>query len=155
MTDVLEVYDINSNVVQKIGDEKSRTNTAAEFSTSQNYAIGDYCLYDGVLYRFTSAHNAGTWNSSHVIQVNITNELKEAKILIAEFASLSATTGTLISISDSRIKSYTKPLPFLSLSNPELQTNNWTITTNTGIVTISGNASGTGTSGKIFMVNPQ
>lgn len=47
---------------------------AVEFSTSVTYSIGDYVVYDGDLYRFTSAHT-GAWNSSHVTQIVVTDEL--------------------------------------------------------------------------------
>ena len=39
--------------------------TAAKFSSSVSYAVGDLCLYEGSLYIFTSSHT-GAWNSSHV-----------------------------------------------------------------------------------------
>ena len=53
------------------------TGIASEFSTSTSYAIGDYCMYEGQLYRFTSAHSAGAWNSSHVTSVSkITDEIR-------------------------------------------------------------------------------
>ena len=52
------------------------TGIASEFSTSVSYAVDSYCMYEGQLYRFTSAHSAGAWNSSHVTAVSkITNEI--------------------------------------------------------------------------------
>lgn len=47
-----------------------------EFSPATTYSIGDYCIYEGKLYKFTTTHSAGEWNNSHVTRVNITNELK-------------------------------------------------------------------------------
>lgn len=48
---------------------------APVFSTSTAYEVGQYVTYDGDLYRFTSAHAAGTWNSSHVERVTLGGEL--------------------------------------------------------------------------------
>lgn len=40
---------------------------ARNFSTSKSYAVGDYCLRYGYLYRFTSSHSAGAWDDSDVV----------------------------------------------------------------------------------------
>ena len=48
---------------------------APEFSTSTAYSIGQYCRRNGDLYRFTSTHSAGAWNSSHVTAVTVCGEL--------------------------------------------------------------------------------
>jgi len=53
---------------------------AADFSTSTSYAVGDYCIYQGALYRFTTAHT-GAWNASHVAAANIAEEVAR---LVAE-----------------------------------------------------------------------
>ena len=37
-----------------------------DFVTNKSYAVGELCLYQGLEYRFTSAHSAGAWNSSQV-----------------------------------------------------------------------------------------
>ena len=56
---------------------KLMTDIAAEFSASISYAVGDYCMYNDQLYRFTTAHAAGAWNSNHVTSVSkITNEMR-------------------------------------------------------------------------------
>lgn len=82
-----ELYDIDSDA----------------FSPAINYNIGDYTIYGGKLYRFTSTHAAGAWNSSHVTVVNITNELKN-KILYFADQSVSVTTNDVIfTINDNRI----------------------------------------------------
>ena len=56
------------------------TSLAPAFSTSTAYAVGDYCTYNGGLYRFTTAHPAGAWSASHVSAAVIGNELKDLKI---------------------------------------------------------------------------
>ena len=49
---------------------------APEFSEGTAYSIGDYVYYDGLIYRFTTDHAAGAWNSSHVTQVTVGEELE-------------------------------------------------------------------------------
>lgn len=49
--------------------------TAAEFSTSTNYNLRDYCTYQGKLYRCIVAHAAGAWNSADFQETNIGSEL--------------------------------------------------------------------------------
>ena len=52
---------------------------ASEFSTSASYSAGDYVLHDHRLYRFTTAHAAGAWNSSQVTEVKVGGELSDLK----------------------------------------------------------------------------
>lgn len=49
--------------------------TAAEFNTSINYNLRDYCTYQGQLYRCKETHAAGAWNSAHFELTNIDSEL--------------------------------------------------------------------------------
>ena len=48
---------------------------APKFSTSANYTIGQYCTYNGKMYRFTTVHPAGSWNSAHVVETNTGAEI--------------------------------------------------------------------------------
>jgi len=48
---------------------------AIAFNVRTNYAIGDYCTYQGSLYRCITAHSAGAWNATHFTETNIDNEL--------------------------------------------------------------------------------
>lgn len=48
---------------------------ASVFSTSTAYAVGDYCLYNKILYRFTSAKSAGAWDLTKVTAVKVTSML--------------------------------------------------------------------------------
>lgn len=41
------------------------------FSTSKDYAVGDYTIYEHLLYKCTTAHSAGAWNSSHFTQSSV------------------------------------------------------------------------------------
>ena len=60
----------------------NQTVVGTPFSTSTAYSIGDVVTYNGNLYRFTSAHSAGAWNSSHVTQINIGDQIENFKEVI-------------------------------------------------------------------------
>lgn len=50
---------------------------AADFASAQAYAVGDYAVYDGDLYKFKAAHTANTaWSSAEVDLVTISGVLK-------------------------------------------------------------------------------
>lgn len=55
------------------------TKLAPAFSTSTAYVAGQYVTYNGGLYRFITAHAAGSWNSSHVVAVNLGGEITDLK----------------------------------------------------------------------------
>ena len=57
--------------------ENVKDSLAPNFSTSTSYSVGDYVLYDSLLYKCTTAHSAGTWNSSHFTAVKIGDYLKD------------------------------------------------------------------------------
>lgn len=54
---------------------------AREFSTSKSYSAGDMVIYGGVLYRFISAHSAGTWDESETEKVDSNAEQTLSRIL--------------------------------------------------------------------------
>lgn len=45
------------------------------FSTTTDYQVNDYVLKNGIVYRFTTAHTAGAWDSSQVTQIGSLAEL--------------------------------------------------------------------------------
>ena len=63
---------------------------AAEFNTGTAYAVKDYCTYQGVLYRCTTAHAAGAWNASHFTATNLDNEFDRKLDIPASSASAPA-----------------------------------------------------------------
>lgn len=74
-----------------------------KFSESKAYAIGDYCIYDNTLYKFTASKTAGAWNASVVEAVTITGELSELNSNlfdvnyisgVVQYTTASWTTGT-------------------------------------------------------------
>ena len=66
-------------------------NVAAQFSTAIAYAKGDLVLYGGVLYKFTAAKSAGTWNASKVEAVDSHTEQDLTRILAGMDNAESAT----------------------------------------------------------------
>lgn len=48
---------------------------AALFSDQRSYKIGEYCIYDGSLYRFIISHPAGAWDDSHVIKTALADDV--------------------------------------------------------------------------------
>jgi hypothetical protein len=48
---------------------------APTFSASTNYIAGAYVYYNGTLYRFTTAHSAGSWTGTDATQVALSNDL--------------------------------------------------------------------------------
>ena len=50
-----------------------------DFSISKNYSAGQYCIYNGDLYRFTADHSAGAWSGSDATQVLLADDLAALK----------------------------------------------------------------------------
>lgn len=49
---------------------------ASAYNASSTYAVGDYCIYGGQLYRCTTAiATAEAWNSAHWTSTALANEL--------------------------------------------------------------------------------
>lgn len=49
---------------------------AADFLETASYAVGDYCIYNQELKRFTEAKEAGGWNEGKAVTTTVTNELQ-------------------------------------------------------------------------------
>lgn len=64
----LTELDLGDGTSREISDAKSRANFAPEFSTGTSYVVDDIVTYEGVLYKCTTAHSAGAWNSAHFTQ---------------------------------------------------------------------------------------
>lgn len=67
---------IGSNTYE-IVDEQGRANIAPAFSASTTYVSGDYVLYGGKLYQFTSDHAAGAWTGADAEETTIAEKLGE------------------------------------------------------------------------------
>lgn len=61
-------------------DGKLKNLMAAAYSTSATYAVGDYCIHGGSLYRCTAAiESAEAWTAAHWTKVNLGDEIDSAK----------------------------------------------------------------------------
>ena len=67
-----------------------RGNIAANYSASSAYAVGDLCLYTGVLYRCKTAIGSGgeAWNSGHWDAVKIAGQLSALSDQIANILGI-------------------------------------------------------------------
>lgn len=76
-SDDADISDINGNM-DLIDAEagKVRANVAANYDSSETYAVGDYCLHDGSLYKCSTAISSPeAWTAGHWTQIKITGEL--------------------------------------------------------------------------------
>lgn len=48
---------------------------ADEFNANNTYSVGDYVIYNGKLYKFTTAHETGAFDGNDVVEVNIADEM--------------------------------------------------------------------------------
>lgn len=62
---------------------------AAEFSASTSYAAGDYCTYQGALYRFSAAHAAGAWTGTDAAVVSLAGDVSDLRSAIEDVSGLS------------------------------------------------------------------
>lgn len=68
------------NIVIEGGGGGGSENIAAEYSASSTYAVGDYCIYDGQLYRCTTAiTTAEAWTAAHWTMATVGGELTDLK----------------------------------------------------------------------------
>lgn len=62
---------------------------ADEYSSSSTYSVGDYCIYNGDLYKcITAITTAEAWTSGHWTQVQVTNEIGDLKSAITTLESI-------------------------------------------------------------------
>jgi len=59
--------------------DKENAMIAEKFSASKAYAAGDYCYYNGTLYKFKTAHAAGAWTTSDVETVKLAHDVTDLK----------------------------------------------------------------------------
>lgn len=81
-TDITNVQNDISNLQSSVStlettQDNLQNSIAEQFSASASYEIGDYCLYNGTLYKATAAHT-GEWNDSDFSVVTVGEELNGA-----------------------------------------------------------------------------
>lgn len=160
------------NIVIEGGGGGGSENIAAEYSASSTYAVGDYCIYDGQLYRCTTAiTTAEAWNSAHWTAVTVADELTDLKgdipTLVSDLTNDSGyQTASQVATAVSEAKVLVVDIASFSslpqtvsnadvtadhvvvnsvLGTPSAQTGDWTVTTSAGSLTIAGAISGSTT----------
>lgn len=68
-------------------DEQGRANIASDFSTSTAYSAGDYVIYGGKLYQFTSAHT-GAWTGTDAEEMTVSEDISQLKEDIGDLSDL-------------------------------------------------------------------
>lgn len=67
--------------------EATKNATVSEsdvFSVEKEYAVGDYCIYDDILYKFTAEKATGEWDESVVENTTVVKELRGGMDLLWE-----------------------------------------------------------------------
>lgn len=59
----------------KLDAAVSAAQSADGYDASRSYAVGDYCLHDGTLYRCTTATAGEAWNAAHWVATTLAAEL--------------------------------------------------------------------------------
>lgn len=74
-----------SDIVSAVNEVKDEQANKADndivadaFNAAETYAEGDYCTYEGGLYKFKASHS-GAWDAADVDQIQIAGELSELK----------------------------------------------------------------------------
>ena len=68
-----------------IKDANAQAMISDEFDSGTSYTTGDYCIYENVLYKFTSDKSAGAWDSGKVASTNIDTELSSLNSSIGKY----------------------------------------------------------------------
>ena len=56
-------------------DSAKRSDIATEFSTETTYTAGNFVYHEGKLYQFNADHSAGAWDSTDVVEANVTDQV--------------------------------------------------------------------------------
>ena len=88
MTD--EVHEADAAAIAQ-----NTANFAPAFSETTSYAVGDYCTYNGILYRCTTAHTAGVWVAGHFTQVTVGGDLESLNPVELGYSTLTASDQTI------------------------------------------------------------
>ena len=76
---VYTLIDSVSGAVKKYPLGSFIASVAPIFDATAAYSAGDYCNYNGQIYRFTADHAAGSWTGSDATAVNVGEELTDLK----------------------------------------------------------------------------
>ena len=116
-------YETGNNIAGAIADLAS-ANVAAPYNSATTYAIGQYCLYEGNIYRCI-AITTGTFDATKWTQIVVTSEFRRVvELTTAQYEALSSAeqnNGTLYIITDGIPPSETVTgsdiIPFIDVSD--------------------------------------
>ncbi|WP_397357050.1 carbohydrate-binding protein, partial [Oscillibacter sp.] len=90
-TDYADVADLNYNFA-KLDAAMAAARSAGEYAPGRGYAVGDYCTWDGKLYKCTTAIPAGEpWNPAHWAETSVDAEFKALYAALAGKAAVNHT----------------------------------------------------------------
>ena len=95
------------------GQAGDANNLAADYSSSKTYSVGEYCIYNGSLYRCTTAiTTAESWTAAHWTAAAVGNDLADFKRFSSDYNPtitpdkyVKYTSGDVLSISDNPMPS--------------------------------------------------
>lgn len=91
--DVPNVEDFNSNFdITDIAINSHDKNFADVFSESKKYSVGDWCIYNNILYVFIDSKSEGEWDSSKVRATTIAEHIRSLNSNIAVGKNIVQTT---------------------------------------------------------------
>lgn len=67
-------YGVSSNVDTELGNKANSSGITAAFNSTTAYAVGDYVIYEGSLYKCTTTHPAGDWNAAHFTETSVNSD---------------------------------------------------------------------------------
>ena len=116
-------YETGKNLAGAVADLAS-ANVAAPYNSATTYAIGQYCLYEGNIYRCI-AITTGTFDATKWTQIVVTSEFRRVvELTTAQYEALSSAeqnNGTLYIITDGIPPSETVTgsdiIPFIDVSD--------------------------------------
>lgn len=137
---------------------------ADEYSNASTYVVGEYCRYDGQLYRCTTAiTTAESWTPAHWTETNIGDELESikddvsdlntaatSKVLYFTNVSVTAKTGNIVDFSNAAITNE-HVLAECVFANPLVITTDLTWTTTAGNLKLNGTATGSTTANVVLV----
>lgn len=137
---------INSNNTQSRFELSDATvGNPDEFSTSESYAIGDYCIYNNTIYCCIDTVTAGSvFNLNQWKAVTLWSLTNDIEVDMGTISSLPITKGV-----EGILPNYINKEAILG--TPSAQTSDWQVVTawdsthNIGTITVSGSISGTTT----------
>ena len=93
-----------TTIVDAINEVAAKVkNISDAYSSSSTYKVGQICIYDNTLYKCNTAiTTAEEWTAAHWTATTIAEEI-ENRVLWFPGATVSATTGNIVAINDSRI----------------------------------------------------